>query len=374
MAGRSSSEETPSQRRGSSRDKKTLVLVGTTGVGKSSLGNVLLGLDPTVESDDDQQQQEGFVTSASTETCTEAAECRDGFWLGNTSKPVRIFDTPGHGDANDRDYSFRESLAESMRREKHVHAFIWVKNFEEPRFDHQDASFFNVFSQMFGNGFMRNLVVVLTRYNYSSDARRRRQRANSSLTRTMEGIRNQLRIQDLPIFAIDALHDPEDETQSRKFQEKSAALWDVIRDFSRQPVSNVQAVKTELEELNRRYKRLQKSVEKKDEAHAQEIKAIKAKQKELRRAQKDEENKWESLLDSVKESYENSCAEMRRMSSDHQAGMKKLEEQNAELKAKYQRQKKKVEDLQAAQNQRQEPFGGLLGPCTGPPRHRPWFS
>ncbi|CAG0914694.1 unnamed protein product [Notodromas monacha] len=334
--------EGTSSQRCASKTRKTVVLVGTTGVGKSSLGNVLLGLHPTKN-----PGSKGFVTSASTKSCTDAAECRDGFWSGNTSKPVRIFDTPGHGDADGRDCSFRESIAESMRKERYVDAFVWVKNFEEPRFDHQDASFFNVFSEMFGPCFMQNVVVILARYNYSADAERRRQRGGASLEATMEGIRDQLQAENLPIFAVDALHDPEDAIQLDSFQNNSIALWEIIQQFSRQPVANVHAVKTELEELNQRYDELQASLAKKDEAHARELMQIRAKQQELIDAQAYEKSKWDAVMTSIEAKNETFCAQMRQMTLDHGARMGRLEEENEKLRKKYERQKDKVEKLEA---------------------------
>ncbi len=111
-----------------------------------------------------QNPEEGpFRRSDETQSCTLACEAADGFFLGDRRKPVRIIDTPGHGDSQGRDHSFRDEVIRTMKEEKVVHAFLLTKNAQAPRVDMQDIEFFEILRKIFGDGFFSNVVIVFTR-------------------------------------------------------------------------------------------------------------------------------------------------------------------------------------------------------------------
>lgn len=134
-------------------------MLGTTGTGKSTLANSLLGLSINPN----ELGASRFSMSSGARSCTVACSSVDGSLLGDRSKPIKIIDTPGHGDGDGQDFNLRESIVRGMKAEKAVHAFIWVKNSEAPRVDAQDKEFMDIFSQIFGPGFVRNMIVVFTR-------------------------------------------------------------------------------------------------------------------------------------------------------------------------------------------------------------------
>jgi predicted GTPase len=140
-------------------ERRTIVVVGTTGTGKSTLANVLLGLSVSPN----EPFYRRFKMSSGARSCTVACSSLDGFWLGDRSKPIRVIDTPGHGDGDGNDFNLLQSIVQTMRAERAVHAFIWVKNSEAPRVDALDIEFLNIFLQVFGPGFVRNMAVVFTR-------------------------------------------------------------------------------------------------------------------------------------------------------------------------------------------------------------------
>jgi predicted GTPase len=135
---------------------KKIVLLGNTGVGKSTLGNVLLDLE--------EDSTSAFATSGDAESCTSVCGIKDGFWRGrHRDRLIRVIDAPGHGDSGGRDYELRESIVDTLRAEDSIHAFLFLKSFENPRVDAQDKDLIKTCLGIFGQGFLNNTVVVLTR-------------------------------------------------------------------------------------------------------------------------------------------------------------------------------------------------------------------
>ena len=69
-----------------------LLILGPTGVGKSSLGNVLAGCQPNDESC-------FFPVCPGGNSCTKETKIAQGFYLGNGPN-VTLIDTPGFGDTD----------------------------------------------------------------------------------------------------------------------------------------------------------------------------------------------------------------------------------------------------------------------------------
>ena len=91
-----------------------ILVLGSTGVGKSSLSNVLLGREKDYESDKTCFTIGHNSISKTKETCPEK-----GNWLGNQPE-FTIIDTPGFGDsANDEnfttDYQHMQGLVSKLK-------------------------------------------------------------------------------------------------------------------------------------------------------------------------------------------------------------------------------------------------------------------
>ena len=69
-----------------------LLILGPTGVGKSSLGNVLAGCEPNDENC-------FFPVCPGGHSCTKETKIAQGFYLGNGPN-VTLIDTPGFGDTD----------------------------------------------------------------------------------------------------------------------------------------------------------------------------------------------------------------------------------------------------------------------------------
>lgn len=73
-------------------DSIKFVMIGETGVGKSTLGNALL------------KKEECFKTGPGIEAITEKARTEDGTLLGLGQQSVSITDTQGYNDPNGKDF------------------------------------------------------------------------------------------------------------------------------------------------------------------------------------------------------------------------------------------------------------------------------
>lgn len=155
-------------------DGIVVVLLGCTGAGKSTLGNVLLGKRPNDET--------GFKTLAGLESCNEPTVFKTGRWLGREDKPiVTIVDTPGFSDSRpgatdsrnfiqrwfdtkSRDTMQREEMAKVLKESiGAVHVFLWVRKAGE-RFTDNDRAYFSLYLKTFGKDeFQKRLIMVLTK-------------------------------------------------------------------------------------------------------------------------------------------------------------------------------------------------------------------
>ncbi|CAG0903528.1 unnamed protein product [Darwinula stevensoni] len=240
-------------------DKKTICIIGVTGSGKSTLGNVLLGRprnDPT-----------GFKTSAYSSSCTLEVESLDGRWLGN-GDAIRVMDTPGHGDAGGRDQELGREMVSSLEMEGAVHAFIWVKNSQKPRFDLLELEHFDMLKDIFGVSFYTNLIVVFSRWSFDARRERLRQDEGVTLEKAKESLHTSLaehfpwtRDRPVPVAAVDACFAEDDPAEASAFLAETASLWRCIDQLAARPVESVQTRRFRDQEIEREKNRLRHRAE-----------------------------------------------------------------------------------------------------------------
>ena len=103
------------------------IFLGGTGVGKSSLANVLLGRDKNFAGIGFQHGCFKVYGLHHDQTSVTKKTCHDqGRFLGNTSKPtITVVDTPGFGNDLIEEEATIESLVNVLKDEiKYVHAFV----------------------------------------------------------------------------------------------------------------------------------------------------------------------------------------------------------------------------------------------------------
>ena len=83
-----------------------IVIVGATGVGKSSLADALLGCDPRAGGC-------MFNVCGGTNSCTNQTSIGTGPWLG-TGKNYTVVDTPGFGDSSGHDNQYIQEMMDIL--------------------------------------------------------------------------------------------------------------------------------------------------------------------------------------------------------------------------------------------------------------------
>ncbi|CAG0901030.1 unnamed protein product [Darwinula stevensoni] len=241
------------------RDNKTICIIGVTGSGKSTLGNILLGRprnDPT-----------GFKTSAYSSSCTLEVESLDGRWLGN-GDAIRVIDTPGHGDAWGRDQELRREMVSLLEMEGAVHAFIWVKNSQKPRFDLLELEHFDLLKDIFGVSFYINLIVVFSRWSFYARQERLRRDEGVTLEKAKESLHTSLvenfpwtRDRPVPMATVDACFAEDDPAEASAFRAETASLWRFIDRLAARPVESVQTRRFRDQQIEREKNRLRHRAE-----------------------------------------------------------------------------------------------------------------
>jgi len=146
-----------------------VTLLGVTGAGKSSLGNMLarIGIPDAAEL---------FRTNGGMESCT--VEAKSAAITDFADRSMIVIDTPGLADTKGRDEEFRKKVAEFLLKHKimqesfGVNTFVMVLNGYKPRLDTQDKETIVYYARMFGADFLDNLVFVIRSWPYAqSDIR-----------------------------------------------------------------------------------------------------------------------------------------------------------------------------------------------------------
>mmetsp|Transcript_25442 Transcript_25442/g.72946 ORF Transcript_25442/g.72946 Transcript_25442/m.72946 type:complete len:804 (-) Transcript_25442:36-2447(-) len=142
----------------------TICLLGSTGTGKSSTGNSIF------------KRCDVFDTSDDTASMTCHPKIKELPWRGS-GEPVRCVDLPGLADTEGRDAEHIEAMAEALKSEvRYVHAFLVIMNSQAPRFDSQLKDMLKKFRDVFGEDFLRNVMIGFTRWQFKRSARKQREK------------------------------------------------------------------------------------------------------------------------------------------------------------------------------------------------------
>jgi len=175
--------------------KVTVVVMGHTGNGKSTLANTLIGDN---------------AGTAFKESPNAGEETKDTIGKIGTFGGVTVYaiDTPGCGGGEGKTDQYFEKMATFINANKEVQVLILVLNYQAPRFDEDLKKLFEIISGMYPNKpFLDNLAVVWTRF--FSDRTNEAER-NSRKKVPLDGIKKliptatEAQLNSIPQFFLDS--------------------------------------------------------------------------------------------------------------------------------------------------------------------------
>ena len=219
-----------------------VVILGGTGVGKSSLANVLLGRDKNYDGGGRfnngcfqvSSRLEGGVTK---ETCSAR-----GSWLGLTdNQNFTVIDTPGFGNQLVEEQQTIKNLVSALKDDiKWVHVFVIAFKQTDNRMTDSLRSMIFLFEKMFGSKFWGNAVLEATHWNFGNNARRIREAAKPPITRDFWTAEFNRKLQEnfslqrnLSSVFIDSFHDTNNTEEVEIYNAETRTLFDFAK--SRKP-------------------------------------------------------------------------------------------------------------------------------------------
>eukprot|EP00091_Calanus_sinicus_P023341 TRINITY_DN7828_c0_g1_i3.p1 TRINITY_DN7828_c0_g1~~TRINITY_DN7828_c0_g1_i3.p1 ORF type:complete len:374 (-),score=63.07 TRINITY_DN7828_c0_g1_i3:19-1140(-) len=152
-----------------------IVMLGATGVGKSSLGNVLVGGPPECEEIEDPSEMVTqplncwFGVCHSATSCTKGTQYATGLFVGNGDS-FTIIDTPGFGDSAGDDNILITQMVDSLKNQiKTANIFVLTMNGQSERFDTLIQQMLREVEALFGTQFWDHVILEATHWSWDED-------------------------------------------------------------------------------------------------------------------------------------------------------------------------------------------------------------
>ena len=238
-----------------------LLVIGNTGVGKSSLCNMFSG--KSVNSN-------LFPASDKAVSCTQDVRMANSRFNGHQGREFTIIDTIGLMDgARDDDSQIIKDLKDSLQKNcDYINLFVIVVNGTQHRFDSGLIQTFTLFETMFGREFWKQSVLVFTHLSMDCKNIRKREKiySKSDFERAREFAQTvESKFPEssgLEYTIIDACRDQNDEVEEITFQSGMEKVWLLLTRGNPLSTDRISDAETKTKAAEKQAKELNEEVQK----------------------------------------------------------------------------------------------------------------
>ena len=239
-----------------------IIILGATGVGKSSLANILMGRDKNFDGNGfpggcfEVLGLNNMGESVTKEVCED-----QGQWLGNHTMPkFTIIDTPGFGNDLIEEEKTIERLVNVLKDDiRYIHAFVIAFKQQDNRMTASLRSMIALFQKMFGDQFWNNAILEATHWNYHEHSIRMRALSKPKIAENWwQNQFNHLFLKEfglkkpLPAVFIDTYYNKNNPLEKEKFQHYTNELWQFAKSRIPFECKDIKIALTEIRELQDR--------------------------------------------------------------------------------------------------------------------------
>ena len=243
-------------------DPKVIVLLGSGGVGKSSLGNVLLGRSPYYNGlgfTDGCFAVSGLHERASIKT---KKSCNDLGYLMNDENQmfISVVDTPGFDNSVTEEQQIVNDIVQFLKNKiKVVHVFAILLKQQDNRVTAALMNMLTTISAIFGPQIWKNVILIGTHWNFANDGYYHRNETEPPLTEQYwtEQYNSLFELKfhknpsiKVPSSFIDSHYDPQNLHEQFKFKENLDKLVQFINNVEPFQCQDIQMAKVEIVTLN----------------------------------------------------------------------------------------------------------------------------
>jgi len=210
-----------------------IVIMGQSGVGKSSIGNVLAGCEPSNE-----EEECFFPVCSGTDSCTSETSIASaeylGKWGNETYADVTLVDTPGFGDSSGDDTPLLANMIEVLKNTLGNANLLLLCQEGGNRFSPSTITMLLELESMFGRERLwDNVMIEVTKWAYDTKSIADRERQGITEEKTCQDINDHIMevahlTFPLTCIFLDsyATYYPEDDTQQSFFYLYAKMLWE----------------------------------------------------------------------------------------------------------------------------------------------------